>query len=337
MKLAFANEIVFIRKKQASKAKTPEFYESECLEYARKTNKKFLGFVMPWEGGNTRAVFIDINDIKTTPLAKNVLIAKNRLKGRQPKKGTIRQNFKEDKKQARIDKLYNEVKGIAEKGGYKLIRLHGELPSKYKSFAECHCETHNETFSRNCRDLLHKGSVTCPQCLTVMRSLQNGVSHYKRQGKLRPVSLYINSLENKFIKFGVSISPELRLKQHKKQSNLDQSMVYVREFKDGWQAIDLEYGIKTRFKGKRLTSKDLTVGYTETREYRLLPEIIKFIDDYINLNPTLPQYIIEDDEYWSAIKDDFVFDESQFMFPDTSDEEYYSNLAELDLSPLETL
>ncbi len=49
MKLAFANEIVFIRKKQASKAKTPEFYESECLEYARKTNKKFLGFVMPWK------------------------------------------------------------------------------------------------------------------------------------------------------------------------------------------------------------------------------------------------------------------------------------------------
>ena len=243
-------------------------------------------------------------------------------------------NISDEVRKRKLEKLYSDVRKAVEHGNNKLIRITGELPSRYKSYAECKCLIHNETFVRNCRDLIHKGSAACPQCLTVMRSMQNGISHYKYHGKIRPVSLYIQSLDKEFIKFGISIHPETRMREQQRKSPFIHSLVYTHEFKEGWKAVDVEYGIKTHFKGKRLTIDDLLAGYTETREYNLLPEIIKFVDDYIKADPTVPQYIQDEDEFWSKDGGDFELDESTLTFPETNDDEYYNNLSELDLSGL---
>ncbi|EER6857694.1 GIY-YIG nuclease family protein [Escherichia coli] len=341
MKLAFAKDIDFVK---VGKQKTPQFYEEICIEYAHKTKKTFKGFILPWEANRTRTLFIDNESGKeSTPMLINVRTSWGKVKGCKLDKGispTVKHkamNLSSEKKQQKLEKLYSDVRKAVEHGNNKLIRITGELPSRYKSYAECKCLTHNEIFVRNCRDLIHKGSAACPQCLSVMRSMQNGISHYKYHGKIRPVSLYIQSLDKEFIKFGISINPEARMREQQRNSPFIHSLVYTHEFKEGWKAVDVEYGIKTIFKGKKLTIDDLSTGYTETRDYKLLSEIIKFVDDYIKTDPTVPQYIQDENEFWSQIGGDFELEESTFVFPDTSDEEYYNNLAELDLSPLEAV
>lgn len=312
-----------------------EMMEKKCTE----SGKKFNGWLEGWRGSDETVCDIQCmtHDVKINPLLKVALHKNYQFQCSECvrdaklllvcKVGSMEELRVQREKQ--LIEYLNSKK-------YRFVKWDTPQSNIRNTYAVCDCPDHGH-FRVSLRSV-NEGTAMCPTCNRILHSMASGMVCLSRtKGVNTPYSIYLQTLGDKFIKFGVSSNPENRLKIQQYKSAFTHELVYTHEFKKGWQAVDLEYGIHTTFKGKKARQKDVPDGWTETRHIKCMPEIIKFIEDYISSNPTKPVYITDEYEFWSKIGSDFELDESQFTFPDTSDEEYYSNLAELDLSPLEAL
>lgn len=323
MKLAFAKDIDFV--KTGTTDKGPEHFEEKLKQYAHATKKEFKGFILPYVGGETRALFVDTKGRESMPKLHGVLACLKRLKHKSP------ENYR-NHSIGYISRNKELLVGAIEKSGYK---FRGFIENNTK--ATFYCAHHDKISIRYVYDIKHNGYVYCDDCLKVLRAANVGFYNNMKGYATSSASIYIQSLSGKYGKYGTSKNPHIRMQTQSRLSNFEHEMIFTHEFKDGWKALDLEEGLRTNFDGKKAPKKDLPDGHTETFKYSLIDDVMKFVRDYIALNPSRPVYLKTEDEFWSQIGSDFELDESTLTFPETNDDEYYNNLSELDLSPLETL
>lgn len=304
----------------ASRDVTPVEGEQRIIELCKVYNHTFNGFVLPYTTFTNTKISLTNNET-----GKEII-----TKYKSLKMWKVRQN----------------TRLIREAECKELCRQHGQIFLGFEyidrntSYIHAKCPIHDEEFTRAHRTVKYCNTFMCETCLQLLNSVRTGVISLHRIKELNaPQYIYIHSLEGKFIKFGITMSPNKRFGEIQRASKYKHEVIFMHKFKYAWQAADLEYGIKTKIKGKVARYNDVPDGWTETREYSKLPEVQKMIDDYIARNPTEPVYLEEINDVWG--RDELTEDEMNEAFDDyldgnfISDEEYNDGLAELDLSPLE--
>ncbi|EBU8555330.1 hypothetical protein DLC15_22795 [Salmonella enterica subsp. enterica serovar Telelkebir] len=206
------------------------------------------------------------------------------------------------KREKKFDKL---SKGTP----FKFVRWITGQKAAVETHAEFNCK-HHGNWKTNCSQPLLRNSLLCPECLTVMRSATTGMTRVEKIKEMNlPVWLYVQELKQdgkpKFIKFGIThYKPEYRMNAQQKRSIYEHSMIFTHKFNDGWKAIDVELGIHKNFTGKKAKREDVPDGYTETRQYKHLPDVLEFIKDYIVADYADPVYLVDEYDFWASIGSD---------------------------------
>lgn len=123
------------------------------------------------------------------------------------------------------------------------------------------------------------------------------------------------------------------MQQQAKVSTYKHELIFDHLFEKGWQAIDLEKGLKIHIKGKTASKHAVPDGWTETRPIKTLKKALNFINEYIAANPQKPLYL----EEWKEKPDFVVTDEDLAQWMNAPLAGLEPEDLELDLSPLETL
>ncbi|EAP9918026.1 hypothetical protein NY964_004072 [Salmonella enterica] len=181
---------------------------------------------------------------------------------------------------------------------YKFVRWLTEQKAAKQTKLECKCEHHGNWTINGVQPFIKK-SLVCPECLDIMRGALNGMAFIKDVVELNvPVWVYVQELKDpitnkpEFIKFGISVrKPKYRMTAQEKTSIYKHSMHYTHLFENGWQALDVERMLHETIKGRLANKNDVPDGWTETRDYKSLNEVMTAINDYIDLNPSSPLYI----------------------------------------------
>lgn len=134
------------------------------------------------------------------------------------------------------------------------------------------CVLCNHPFSASVGNLLQDRG--CPRC-----------ANYGYNTK-KPGHLYILSLKNcdeiVGYKFGISNSPSNRLKHLARQSNLNVKPIFIFNFTEGSEALDLENKIKKRF-GNFLSREVLQEGFTETISPKEIKDLLQYIQNEVSV------------------------------------------------------
>ncbi|EDB0092226.1 hypothetical protein F8Y18_14670 [Salmonella enterica] len=331
MKTAFAKDIEY--KTRYSTSLSIMDYEERIIERCKERGWIYKGIVIPLHerGAGRSKVLIESNGIENTPRIESVL--NGVYTGTGPQKPPLKKYTKTEEEYLKeaiefYDKLGWDVLGCAEpyKGIWTKLHLR--------------CRCHGEIYSQANLSLTKRhGSLTCPAVRAVLSSIQNGsrqVTNSKDANK--PILFYICRVGEKFFKFGISsrLDPMIRIKEHQHYSKVPVTLEYYKQFDIGWQAGDLETGIKKNIRGRKISKKLMTYGFTETLPISKLPEVMKFMEDYISLNPSEALYFEEE----------CVLNYGDFIYSEEEIEKHlaeYANLTfddideELDLEPLEAL
>ncbi|EFL7447996.1 hypothetical protein ACXIDX_001804 [Escherichia coli] len=198
------------------------------------------------------------------------------------------------------------------------------------------CRIHNKYWSNTSFYLIStRGSCNCPDC-TLRIKIANKIGYYAAIDK--PQNFYIQLLDDKFIKFGVTVrDPIVRMKEQSSTSIFYHRLIYTHTFNEGWKAYDLESEIKSRFSCCAVKYKDMKNGWSETINIEELSNLQEMVNDYISNEP-------HEAGMWLSPKD--IFDEDTFeltthFYGSTKNEIDWSTVGddsfELDLSPLEAL
>lgn len=331
MKTAFAKDIPFTAK--SKRAISPVEYENKILAICQDMCWGYKGFVLPWNktAQNTK-VLIEANGREWTPLIHHIIQGKFKGVGQTiPPKKTFSMTEEEHLKvsQEFYDKHGFDVLGCAEP--YKGVDTHLVLRCR------CHGKIHTKGDLHNNR---RQGGLTCPIVRGVLKSIQNGRKQVVRNKDAQhPMHFYLFHVGDKFFKFGITTrkDPIQRLREHQKNTNIPMTFEYSHLFNIGWQAGDLETGIKKTIRGRRISRKLLPQGYTETLHISKLDEVKKFIEEYISTNPAEPLYF--NDEYEINIADFIPDDEIERGLDEWAkySSEWEEGDLELDLEPLESL
>lgn len=162
----------------------------------------------------------------------------------------------------RINKRCNQL-------NYTFIEFDGGWIGSDKSWLKMKCNKHNKEFSVRFCTFDGGRSKGCQKCSS---------SGY------RPSEIgyfYIQTLDDKFIKFGVTNElPETRMKQHMQKSKFVHKLVYVKQSVDGWIPWELEKEIKRTYQCGVVDKSMLKDGYTETLPITDLDRVIKLADTY---------------------------------------------------------
>ncbi|WP_097758674.1 hypothetical protein [Escherichia coli] len=214
------------------------------------------------------------------------------------------------------------------------------------------CRKHNIEWKKTSFYLVNlRGSCNCPEC-TARIKVANKMGYYESIDK--PHTLYIQLLDDKYIKFGVTCrDPHIRMKEQANKSNFTHKLVFSHTFIEGWRAYDLECEIKDRFKCYAAKYHEMKDGWSETIHIDELSNLQQMIYDYLTNQPedaglwVSPKDTIDEENeevqtYFYGkqpkleiqVNNEFSFDESLLTFPVSNCSADYS---ELDLSPLETL
>ncbi|EHH7668553.1 hypothetical protein J8002_001917 [Salmonella enterica] len=321
IKLAFAKDIHYtpVRK---TRDVTPVMAEERILEKCKELDAVFHGFVLPYTTYSKVKISITFN--------KN---GRNKVCGlRGFIDGCVSGKTVHDP----ATKREQEARELCKKHG-KIFKGF-EFIDRNNSYIHAHCPIHNEDFTRTHKTVKYSGSFMCDTCVELLNSSRTGITSLKKVMTVNNTyHFYLLSLDDKFIKFGVAASLRKRFGEIQRSSKFKHSVIYTHEFKKAWQAIDLEYGIKMNIHGKSAKKSDITDGWTETRQYSKLPEIQKFIADYIATDPSEPMYLQDYEEFWGNIGKGCDLDGIDINFPDTNPEEYDQHIKELDLSPVDAL
>lgn len=331
MKTAFAKDIHY--KPRYSTSLTLLDYEERIIEKCQERGWIYKGIIIPLHerGAGRSKVLIESNGIESTPRIENVL--NGSYNGNGPKKPPLKKFTKTEEEYLKeatefYDKHGWDVLGCAEP--YKGIWT--------KLILRCRC--HGKEYTQTSLSATRRcGSLTCPVIRSVLTSIQNGSRQVTiNKDANKPMLFYICRVGEKFFKFGISarLDPMVRIKEHQHHSKVPVTLEYYKQFDIGWQAGDLETGIKKNIRGKKIPKKLMPYGFTETLPISKLPDVMKFMEDYIALNPSEAIYFDEDYELNIA---DFVYSDEEI-------EQHFSNLeqyadeddySDLDLSPVNAL
>ncbi|HFG7647180.1 TPA: hypothetical protein ACGIMR_000541 [Salmonella enterica subsp. enterica serovar Javiana] len=212
-----------------------------------------------------------------------------------------------------IEEVAEKRRGIIEElgkeAGYKFVCWLSEQRSVRTTQFRCNCPHHGD-WNTTTREPCDRGILICPDCLSERRSMESGEFNLKTIDKTRPTYLYVQKLGNEYIKVGFAANSRKRMQQQAKVSIYEHELIFNHLFEKGWQAIDLEKGLKIHVKGKSARKEDVPDGWTETRPIKRLPKVLKFIEEYISLNPSKPIYLTE----WDSSKG-YDYDDLDSWFP----------------------
>lgn len=229
------------------------------------------------------------------------------------------------------EKRETKIKGLCKEGGYTFVCWLTEQMDVKSTRFRCSCPEHGE-WDLSIREPWDRDLLICPSCLSDRRSLETGEYNAKRL-MTRPTYFYIQKLGDDYIKFGFSTNTKTRMYQQSRLSKYEHELVFNHLFEKGWQAIDLEKGLKLHIKDKMASRHDVPDGWTETRPAKYLPKAIKFIEEYMALNPEYPLYLENIDTREHYTEEEIIKSLENITF-DFSHEDDYS---ELELEPLDAL
>ncbi|PVO50878.1 hypothetical protein [Salmonella enterica] len=317
--LAFAEDIHYtpVRK---TRDITPAQAQERILEKCKELNAIFNGFVLPYTTYSKARFSITFIDTQITKTYTTKALNDGNVRGPQI--------F--NTQQAREE----ECKGLCDKHGQIFRGI--TYIDRNTTHIHATCPIHNEDFTRSHKTAKYDNSLMCDTCTSLLNSARSGVAYINKVKELESsYRLYLHSVEEKYVKFGVTFNVKKRFNEIQRLSKFKHELIFVHEFKKSWQAADLEYGIKTRIKGKIARKQDIPDGWTETREYSKLPEIQKMINDYIELDPQEPIYIEELTDYWG--KNTITEEELDQHLAELTNLTFGDIDEELDLEPLEAL
>lgn len=327
-----AKDIPFVKRKRAI---SPLEYENKLLGICQEKNWTYHGFILPWKTPSQNTlVCIESNGNFYKPYMWQVLSGAFT--------GKPRQNPPKKKPQFTEEEHLKIAQEFFDKHGWDVLGCSDQytgVDTRLILRCRCHGRIIKTSDLHNAR---RRGGLICPEIRHGLSEMLQGGATLGRLKKIknRPMFIYIMSVEDSHIKYGVTLKNDvrLRLNEHKRVNHLDMDILYTYQFKKAWQAADVEYGIQCHVKGKRISRKIMPSGFSETLPKEKYNEVKQFIEDYIKTNPTKPLYL--DKKHCI-----------EFDFGDVSDEEldiHFDNLANVpcvelteddmpDLSPLEAL
>lgn len=325
MKIAFAKDIPFSPK--SKRAISPVTYENKILDICQDHGWRYSGFILPVKTPfqNTK-VLIHANGKDWTPLLQHVLYGSFKAVGQT--KPPVKKFSRTEAEHLQVaqefyDKHGFDVLGCAEP--YKGVDTHLILR------CHCHGKIHTKGDLHNNR---RQGGLTCPIVRGALKAVQNGKKQVIRNKDAnRPMYFYIFRVGSKFFKYGITTrsNPLQRMREHQKNTRELLAFEYSYKFERGWQAGDLETGIKKNIRGKKIPQKIFTSGYTETLPIQKLSSVKTFINEYISLNPTEPKYFVDPFE---DIQNPLTLEEIEKYLSEIPVSDYDTTDPELDLEPL---
>lgn len=317
--LAFAEDIKYIPLRK-SRDITPIQAQERILEACKDLKAIFNGFVLPYTTYSKAKFSITFIETQKTRIFTTKALRCGYITGKAGR--TVEEERREESRE------------LCEKHGQKFRGI--TYIDRNTTHIHATCPIHNEDFTRSHKTAKYSNSLMCDTCTSILNSARSGVAYINKVKELESsYHFYLHSVENRYVKFGVTFNIKKRLGEIQRASTLKHELIFTHEFKKAWQAADLEYGIKKHIKGKLAKKSEIPDGWTETREYSKLPAIQKMINDYIELDPLEPIYIEELTDYWGKNilseeeLDQYLDEYASLQFDETHEE--------LDLEPLETL
>ncbi|EFO3944669.1 hypothetical protein DC952_03825 [Escherichia coli] len=169
----------------------------------------------------------------------------------------------------RVDDVYNQIVERNKETGFILREIVGDMQGSHFIIRQ-RCPIHNHNFSVTWRSF-KGGTKGCKYCNT--SAFRTDI----------PVYFYIQSLDDRYIKFGVTNRKvERRMIEQQRESVFTHRLIKSFRFSKGEHASKLEKLIKTKYECGVVSRDDLRDGYTETLPYERLPEIITLTNNMIS-------------------------------------------------------
>ncbi|EIA3271154.1 hypothetical protein K7D65_001956 [Salmonella enterica] len=317
--LAFAEDINYTPLRK-SRDVTPAQGQERILEACKELNAIFNGFVLPYTTYSKARFSITFIETQKTRIYTTRALKSGYITGKAGR--TVEEDRRRESKE--------------------LCKKHGQIfrgitfIDRNTTHIHATCPIHNEDFTRSHKTAKYDNSLMCNTCTSILNSARSGVAYISKVKELDSAyHFYLHSVENRYVKFGVTFNVKKRFGEIQRASTLKHELIFTHEFKKAWQAADLEYGIKKHIKGKLAKKSEIPDGWTETREYSKLPAIQKMINDYIELDPQEPIYIEELTDYWG--KNIVSEEELEQHLAELTNLPFDDIDEELDLEPLKAL
>ncbi|EPC8643176.1 GIY-YIG nuclease family protein [Escherichia coli] len=176
----------------------------------------------------------------------------------------------------RVDEVYNQIIERNQETGFILREIVGDMQGSHFIIRQ-RCPIHNHNFSVTWRSF-KGGTKGCKYCNT--SAFRTDI----------PVYFYIQSLDDRYIKFGVTNRKvERRMIEQQRESVFTHRLIKSFRFSKGEHASKLEKLIKTKYECGVVSRDDLRDGYTETLPFEALPEIITITNKMISESILMPK------------------------------------------------
>ncbi|EFH6968042.1 hypothetical protein GM879_00650 [Escherichia coli] len=313
-------------------------YESRVNEKCHKNGWIFKGFVMPLPDFPCHVkVMVDVGNGNIKTPYYNIFIT-DKFTGKDRcdcNKGKYKESEAEfiDSATKYFDSIGWDFIGIND--GYK----------GHKTKVNIKCRCHGLVYTANKMVCMGNGGLNCPILTKTIWAIQNGEHQVLRSDDAeRPMILYVLRVGDEFLKFGITADKDTnrRIRDLQRRTKEKITLDWCHVFTPGWQAGDLEIGIKKNINGKRISRKRLPHGWSETLPISKMKDVKSFINEYINENPSEPKYFDSEinidvtnllsDEDALALFEQYQTHIKSMPLADVEPEDL-----ELDLSPLEAL
>ncbi|EEL0007023.1 GIY-YIG nuclease family protein [Salmonella enterica] len=186
-----------------------------------------------------------------------------------------REQMKKDKEAERlanrIEHITDSVNERNAETGYILEGVEGDIFSKQFKIKQ-YCPEHDHRFVVSW-DSFKGGTKGCKYCCT---------SAFRKD---KPVNFYIQTLDDRYIKFGVTNrNVKRRMIEQQRESVFSHELVTSYRFVNGEYADKLERLIKKRFKCGVVNRLDMRDGYTETLPINELSKLITMTHEFVSVS-----------------------------------------------------
>lgn len=217
-----------------------------------------------------------------TPVKIYHLISKGRVCRECSKAKTIAKTIAKEEAEKivrlneRTDFVYDRIIERNKETGFILRGIVGDMQGTDFIIRQ-RCPTHNHNFSVTWTSF-KGGTKGCKYCNT--SAFRTDI----------PVYFYIQSLDDRYIKFGVTNRKvERRMIEQQRESVFTHRLIKSFRFSKGEHASKLEKLIKTKYECGVVSRDDLRDGYTETLPFEALPEIITITNKMISESILMPK------------------------------------------------
>ncbi|HCX7012300.1 TPA: hypothetical protein OZ125_002685 [Escherichia coli] len=210
-----------------------------------------------------------------TPVKIYHLISKGRVCRECSKAKTIAKTIAKEEVEkitrlnGRVDFVYDRIIERNKETGFILRGIVGDMQGTDFIIRQ-RCPIHNHNFSVTWTSF-KGGTKGCKYCNT--SAFRTDI----------PVNFYIQSLDDRYIKFGVTNRKvERRMIEQQRESVFTHRLIKSFRFSKGEHASKLEKLIKTKYECGVVSRDDMRDGYTETLPFEALPEIITITNKMIS-------------------------------------------------------